>query len=207
MTIDTRVHVLATDIIGTTTTVYTAWQRMVSCGDYGTIRFIDGWTCGQVGTRRSAEVEALPARSLVRLNAARAERARQYAEAYRAIMDAYPELYARLADGTAKHCDASIILDRRPAPPTVPEQSWYYRVAYASVDGAGYYDEQYPTEAEAIQAAAGSARASNAYPRQTVMASYRYRVERWYRKCCRVDDCWSSVDAGMHRRGDDEVSS
>lgn len=83
-------------IIGTSIRDYSAWELTSPVGasmfGHSNITTIDGAWYGRVGTRRlTAELDALPAYTSERSAAVQCFHAAQYAEAYCAIVAAFPE--------------------------------------------------------------------------------------------------------------------
>lgn len=80
------------NIIGTNLVVYNAWEPSSVMGKHSSITFIEGKCYGQIGHRfMSPEIEALPAGSKERIEAVQKAYDEQYQEAYRLIVEAFPE--------------------------------------------------------------------------------------------------------------------
>ncbi len=87
------------NIIGTNLIVYNAWEPSSITGKHSTITFIDSKCYGQIGTRRMPpEIDVLPAGSEERIKAVRRNYEEQYQEAYRIIIEAFPEASAGTRD-------------------------------------------------------------------------------------------------------------
>ena len=87
------VKVRSHKIIGTNTTIYSAWALTSAIGGYHTITYIDDQCYGQMGTERiTPELDALPPRSSERSAAVKSYRAARCRSAIDAILDAHPEL-------------------------------------------------------------------------------------------------------------------
>lgn len=82
-----KYSVAATDLI-----VYEAWEPSAIMGRHSTITSIDGEWYGRIGTRYlPTELEELPAGSEERLRAVGKWHEDQYEEAYRLILEAFPD--------------------------------------------------------------------------------------------------------------------
>jgi hypothetical protein len=82
-----KYSVATTDLI-----VYEAWEPSALMGPHATITSIDDKWYGRIGTRRpSAELEALPAGSEERFRAVGKWYEDQYDDAYKLIVQAFPE--------------------------------------------------------------------------------------------------------------------
>jgi hypothetical protein len=96
-----------TQIIGTETTVYTAWEPSTPCGRHGTITTIDGEWYGRIGTDPDPEMfEHLPVGSDARIAAVKRAYALRYEAAYLAIIAKYPELIQK---GTMSNGEIEVV--------------------------------------------------------------------------------------------------
>lgn len=83
------------NIIGTNLVVYNAWEPSSVMGKHSSITFIDSKCYGQIGHRHMPpETEALPAGTEERVNAVTQNYREQDEEAYRVIIEAFPEAAA-----------------------------------------------------------------------------------------------------------------
>jgi len=83
------------NIIGTNLVVYNAWEPSSVMGKHSSITFIDSKCYGQIGHRHMPpEIDALPAGSQQRIDEVHKNYEEQYQEAYRIIIEAFPEAAA-----------------------------------------------------------------------------------------------------------------
>ncbi len=95
------------NIIGTRLIVYNAWEPSSVMGKHSTITTIDGKWYGRLGTSQvPPDINALPAGSDERIKAVRTYFDKEETEAYRIVIEAFPEAAA----GTRDMGDIEIIL-------------------------------------------------------------------------------------------------
>ncbi|MDP2730341.1 MAG: hypothetical protein Q8O55_07655 [Dehalococcoidales bacterium] len=94
------------NIIGTNLVVYNAWEPSSITGKHSSITTVDEKWYGKIGTSHvPPALDALPAGSDERIKAVHAYFEEEYAEAYRLIVEAFPEA----ATGTRDMGDIEIL--------------------------------------------------------------------------------------------------